>query len=90
MHLLLHLLVRLLPKLRSQPVGNPGRVAVLTVLVIAMYACVAWALGMALAHQWLACLGAVALAVVAGWLYMQVRRPRPLVIDAFGRPDPIE
>lgn len=90
MHLLIHLLARLLPGLSSRPTGRPGRVAVLTVLMIVLYAALIAAVGFAFDRHWLACLGAAALAVLAGWLFARVRRPRPVVIDAFGRPDPIE
>ncbi len=90
MHLLLHLFARLLPRLGRQPVGRPGRVAVLTLLVIVVYASVAVAIGAVLERSWLVCLGASALAALAGWLFARVRRPQPVVLDAFGRPDPIE
>lgn len=90
MHLLFHLLVRLLPRLRSQPVGSPGRVAVLTVLALAAYASAGLALACAFGRLWIASVFAAAAAVLFGWLFARIRRPRPVVIDAFGRPDPIE
>ncbi len=90
MELFFHLFVRALPSLRSQPVGSPGRVAVLTVLAIAAYASAALAIACAFGRLWIASVFAAAAAALFGWLFVNLRRPRPVVLDAFGRPDPIE
>ncbi len=90
MDLMFHLFVRLLPSLRSQPVGSPGRVAVLTVLAIATYVSAGLAIACAFGRMWVAGLLAAIAAALFGWLFTSVRRPPRVVIDPFNRPDPIE